>query len=314
MMPKVTYFTSNGINNSTECLVETRYGKNNEENMRCINKIINHINDLKSSLIKIIYIAHGWTMGDPDDFIDMKDALLKRYGKAEKVVVGIIHWKNAAARHSTNSSMQRSKINVTLEKIIMCCKQDILGGVGFSTTYGQASVNTWTVGNVIGYLHENIIRRQNSSNTETYCIGHSLGSHVCGFFGKMVNELLGQKYRLQKIVGLDPAGPIFDDPLHNPNLRLNKEDAKSVETILTNTETLGFSTPLGDVDLHIHGGACQPCCKNCDTTSPGGIGLSRWITASCHHVYAYQLMLDLINRQIPCSLEEKDSLVLTRNN
>ena len=75
MMPKVTYFTSNGINNSTECLVETRYGKNNEENMRCINKIVNHINDLKSSLIKIIYISHGWTMGDPDDFVDMKDAL-----------------------------------------------------------------------------------------------------------------------------------------------------------------------------------------------------------------------------------------------
>lgn len=189
----------------------------------------------------------------------------------------------------------------------MCCKQDILGGVGFSTTYGQASVNTWTVGNVMGYLHENIIRRQDSSNTETYCIGHSLGSHVCGFFGKMVKELLGQKYMLQKIVGLDPAGPIFDDPSHNTNLRLNKEDARSVETILTNTETLGFSTPLGDVDLHIHGGACQPWCKNCDTTSPGGIGLFRWTTASCHHAYAYQLMLELINRQIPCSLGEKES-------
>ena len=49
-------------------------------------------------------------------------------------------------------------------------------------------------------------------NLKSFCIGHSLGSHVCGFTGK-ARKLTG-------IIGLDPAGPIFDGPSQNSNLRL----------------------------------------------------------------------------------------------
>jgi hypothetical protein len=41
------------------------------------------------------------------------------------------------------------------------------------------------------------------------CIGHSVGSHVCGFAGKYMGleELPGGKMRMSRISSLDPAGP-----------------------------------------------------------------------------------------------------------
>lgn len=47
-----------------------------------------------------------------------------------------------------------------------------------------------------------------------HCIGHSLGSHVCGFLGKKVNSNIESgifNSKLGRITGLDPAGPLFLD-------------------------------------------------------------------------------------------------------
>ena len=42
---------------------------------------------------------------------------------------------------------------------------------------------------------------------KTFCVGHSLGAHVCGFMGKSGNEMLGDSTKaLDRIIGLDPAG------------------------------------------------------------------------------------------------------------
>ena len=49
-----------------------------------------------------------------------------------------------------------------------------------------------------------------------HCIGHSLGAHVCGFAGKEV--------KLNRITGLDPAGPGFT--FKEPHQRLDKSDAQ----------------------------------------------------------------------------------------
>ena len=40
-----------------------------------------------------------------------------------------------------------------------------------------------------------------------HCVGHSLGSHTCGFAGKNMRAKLG--LRMSRISALDPAGPLF---------------------------------------------------------------------------------------------------------
>lgn len=50
-------------------------------------------------------------------------------------------------------------------------------------------------------------------------IGFSLGAHIAGIAGKHL-----QSGKLPKIVGLDPAGPLFD--FNKPHARLDRLDAK----------------------------------------------------------------------------------------
>lgn len=63
---------------------------------------------------------------------------------------------------------------------------------------------------------------------------------------------------LPKIIGLDPANPLFN--YREPATRIAVGDALSVETIHTNAGTLGFSAPLGDATFYPNGGRSQPGC------------------------------------------------------
>ena len=46
---------------------------------------------------------------------------------------------------------------------------------------------------------------------KTFCVGVSLGAHVCGFMGTYGNELLGDGTKaLDRIIALDPAGMYSD--------------------------------------------------------------------------------------------------------
>ena len=57
-----------------------------------------------------------------------------------------------------------------------------------------------------------------------HCIGHSLGAHICGFTGKLIRKKIRKEKEggymqtfdsvLDRISGLDPAGPMFfnDNP------------------------------------------------------------------------------------------------------
>ena len=64
----------------------------------------------------------------------------------------------------------------------------------------------------------------------TTCVGHSLGAHVCGM---MANYL---KFRMNRIVALDPARPLIRPGLVN---RVDSGDANFVEVIHTNAGYYG---------------------------------------------------------------------------
>lgn len=72
-----------------------------------------------------------------------------------------------------------------------------------------------------------------------------------GMAGKSVN---GQ---VRKVIGLDPAGPLFD--VNDPDNRLSLESAKYTECIHTGFP-LGIQDPICHVDFYVNKGTRQPGC------------------------------------------------------
>ena len=69
-------------------------------------------------------------------------------------------------------------------------------------------------------------------------LGHSLGAQTCGFFGQEFGKL-------ESILGLDPAGPIFEANLEEQ--KLSAEDAKYVQILHSNTNYFGHLAPIGSI-------------------------------------------------------------------
>lgn len=99
------------------------------------------------------------------------------------------------------------------------------------------------VANLLDFLHENGFIQWN----QVGLVGFSLGAHVAGHAGKNV-----RRGRINHIIGLDPAGPLFS--VSNPAGRLDAGDAVYVEGIHTNGPTLlivgaGIGAPIGHADF-----------------------------------------------------------------
>ena len=116
--------------------------------------------------------------------------------------------------------------------------------------YKQAVGNTLTMGRWLA----NHIMAYKDIGYRTYAIGHSLGSHVVGIAGR------NSQGKLDRITGLDPAGPCFEDK--NQENRLARSDAKFVDVIHTDgyyrhtalptawiCRHYGTLTPLGHIDF-----------------------------------------------------------------
>lgn len=91
---------------------------------------------------------------------------------------------------------------------------------------------------------------------------------MAGIAGKNVRS-----GRINTIVGLDPAGPLFN--LNNPQDRLAKDDAVYVEALHTNGGSFGsgIGQPIANIDFFANGGSLQPGC----------------LTNACHHLRAVDL-------------------------
>ncbi|XP_060529037.1 pancreatic triacylglycerol lipase-like [Cylas formicarius] len=131
----------------------------------------------------------------------------------------------------------------------------------------------------------------NLSPENIHLIGHSLGSHVAGFAGKTVFEKTGEK--LQRISGLDPAGPFFRDPSISANDRLDKTDAVIVDVIHTDAGFYGYEKSLGTLDIYVNGGMrIQPGCLNDPIPSSLGDFLEKSL---CSHTRSYKYFIEWIN-------------------
>lgn len=107
--------------------------------------------------------------------------------------------------------------------------------------------------------------------------GHSLGAHVCGIAGKQVQLFENAGNKISKIIGLDPALPLFS--FEERDSRLSDGDADMVEIIHTNAGFFGFEAPIGTVSFYPNGGAIQPGCK---------------MNMACSHSRAHELYAESI--------------------
>ncbi|XP_072929530.1 phospholipase A1-like [Epargyreus clarus] len=106
-----------------------------------------------------------------------------------------------------------------------------------------------------------------------HLIGFSLGAHVSGITGKLVQNKF--KKKLERIIALDPARPCFSKP---SQYRLGKHDAAFVQVVHTSAGALGLEDPIGHTDVYINGvSVSQPECKD------------RPISLECDHAQAWKL-------------------------
>jgi hypothetical protein len=123
-------------------------------------------------------------------------------------------------------------------------------------------------------IHEKF--QVNPSNAT--CIGHSLGSHICG----MTKEhLKGGKFG--KIIALDPANPLFS--INDPMTRLNNESANYVECIHTGY-FFGIRAPICQSNFVVNKGSHQPTCVN-------ALGLDNVPCSHTKSVYFYTESIDM---------------------
>lgn len=123
-----------------------------------------------------------------------------------------------------------------------------------------------------------------SFSSKIHLIGHSLGAHMSAYVGQ---DLSGQ---VDRITGLDPAGPDFVD--FERNFKLDRSDAKLVVALHTNAGNklsirnpfYGIDEQVGHLDYYANDGKRQP---QCDVDLLG-----------CSHKAAVDYYITLLNNEV----------------
>jgi pancreatic lipase-related protein 1/phosphatidic acid-selective phospholipase A1 len=200
-----------------------------------------------------IFLVHGWLGSKDNNWLhDMKDELLTQ-GDFNVIIVG---WEGGSQQ----------------------------------IWYPQSASDTRTVGTEIGLVAANVIANGNAAKSRLYCVGHSLGSHVCGHAGAYTT--------FGRITGMDPAGPLFEN--RDWTCGLNPSCADLVDVMHTNGEpgvvlNLGTMKVLGHVDFYPNGGGRQPeCILDPLKTSPEQ---KADLTPACSHMRAISYYIESVNTQ-----------------
>ena len=107
---------------------------------------------------------------------------------------------------------------------------------------------------VVGQAIADYLYKHKVDPSTTTLIGHSLGGHISGFAGQAIQTMASsgmfpEGTKLQRIIGMDAAGPLFNT--RGPSSRLSPNDAKDVFDLHT-SDSFGFDAPLAKYDLYIN--------------------------------------------------------------
>ncbi|XP_065076755.1 uncharacterized protein LOC135700239 [Ochlerotatus camptorhynchus] len=217
--------------------------------------------------------------------------IYEKFGNLENVTArAIIHGFGSSCTHVWVYEM-RTALMAVEDCIVLC--MDWENGATLPN-YVRAAANTRLVGRQLAYLLKGLEKHNKLNMSRVHLIGFSLGSHVAGFAGM---ELKG----LQRITGLDPAGPLFES--QHPHARLDDTDAGFVDVIHSNGENLilgglGSWQPMGTVDFYPNGGRVQHGCSNLFV---GAVTDIIWAPPAsvegrslCNHRRAYKFFIDSV--------------------
>jgi len=153
--------------------------------------------------------------------------------------------------------------------------------------YDLAARNSIDVGEFTGLCLAELGNSYGLQGEKVHLVGHSLGAHLVGKAGRTFATAESSHGLVDRITGLDPAGPRFvDGPVLPAIPELNKdlispESAKFVDIIHTNGAVLpvavsleprmGALQQLGHMDFYPDGGSVQPGCLFGQDAMPGSV-------------------------------------------
>nr|AWU67113.1 putative triacylglycerol lipase [Crangon crangon] len=129
-----------------------------------------------------------------------------------------------------------------------------------SPWYNFGVENAYRVGNYTANYIDWLNAQTSHDPSQIHIVGHSLGAQAAGLTGHYVTT--GQ---IDRVTGLDPAGPFFYDK--DPDQRLDKTSGSFVDVIHTNSGSIpegciAMIKDIGHVDFYPDGGHHQPGCDD----------------------------------------------------
>jgi len=226
-----------------------------------------------------------WSMGDDIQCVVKDDLTVQvippTYFNSSKPIKLYTHGYGGNAKYRGTKFVEQwmtaynRDVNVILVDWEELARVDQFKGTD-NYSYDSAARNCIDVGEYLGYCFAALSERYPS--VEYHLVGHSLGAHVVGKAGRVFKR--ETKKDMQRITGLDPAGPRFvDGPILYaiPELyenRFNDDVASFVDVIHTCgglrpaafwiVSRLGDLHQLGDADFYPNGGQEQIGCEQSD--------------------------------------------------
>lgn len=180
------------------------------------------------------------------------------------LVLYVPGWWNTPTDESTSAIVEA-----------LLTKNDVMYVLDTRLSFCRGYVSSVARVNPLSHLLFNFIKKLQKRGfdvTSMHLIGFSLGAHVVGMTGKLVQRRL--KKKLGRITALDPAKPCFSKTEH----KLDKSDAEFVQVIHSSAGILGLEQPIGHADVYVNGVAGkQPECED------------RSISFECDHAQAWRL-------------------------
>lgn len=182
----------------------------------------------------------------------------------------VIHGWNQNQNAGLNTYMRNSFLDRANHNVVV-----VDWGAGAQTSnYLSARNRVGSVGAAVSRLINTMIANRLTASGRVIIVGHSLGAHVAGHAGKLINP------RPAAIFATDPAGPLFS--LNDSANRLHSTDAIYTETIHTNAGVLGFGQPITHASFYPNWGTSQPGCGSD-------------LTGACAHDRSNQFYSESIN-------------------
>uniref|UniRef100_A0A8C1XH86 Lipoprotein lipase n=2 Tax=Cyprinus carpio TaxID=7962 RepID=A0A8C1XH86_CYPCA len=198
---------------------------------------------------KTFIVIHGWTVSAStilvDDFELMCKAVQNMTPMISSQVTGM--FESWVPKLVTALYEREPTANVIVVDWLSRAQQHYLTSAGYTKLVGR------DVAKFVNWLQAEI----DYPWEKLHLLGYSLGAHVAGIAGLLT------KHKVNRITGMDPAGPSFE--YADAQSTLSPDDALFVDVLHTNTRgspdrSIGIQRPVGHIDIYPNGGTFQPGC------------------------------------------------------